>query len=286
MNLPISIKPLTPSLGAIITGVDLNRLDQNSFEAIHNAWLKHKVIFIEGQQLDLESLCQFSEKFGDLMQLPYVKPMPKYPNVIRVLKQADEINMGVFGGDWHSDFSFLAQPPMASILFSSEVPDSGGDTLWVNMAHAWEALPMELRDQVESRIAIHTGTPYGVRHAPEPSTQFKGSIEIERNNPEADLETRHPAVCQHPDSGEQMLFISPTYTTRIDGLDPAQSRSLLDALFKHCTRPEFACRYKWQAGTVAIWDNRSTMHYAVNDYDGHRRLMYRTTIRGHTPIPA
>jgi taurine dioxygenase len=212
--------------------------------------------------------------------------MDGFPNVIRVLKEADEINMGVFGGDWHSDFSFLDEPPMASILYASEIPASGGDTLWINMAQAWEALPTELRGQVEGRIAIHAGTPYGIQHAPEASTQFKGSIEIERNNPEADRETRHPAVCRHPETGEHMLFVSPTYTTRIEGLDAMASDALLASLYRHCTRPEFSCRFSWQAGTVAVWDNRNTMHYAVNDYDGHRRLMYRTTIKGHSPIAA
>ena len=282
----ISIRPVTPSIGVEISDVDLNALTQDAFSLIHQTWLSHKVIFIREQALGLDELCRFSQRFGELMQLPYIKPMDGFPNVIRVLKEADEINMGVFGGDWHSDFSFLDEPPMASILYASEIPASGGDTLWINMAQAWEALPTELREQVEGRMAIHSGTPYGIRHAPEESTQFKGSIEIERNNPEADREIRHPAVCRHPETGEHMLFISPTYTTRIEGLDTTTSDALLASLYRHCTRPEFSCRFKWQAGTVAIWDNRNTMHYAVNDYDGHRRLMYRTTIKGHSPIAA
>ena len=282
----ISVRPLTPSIGAEITGVDLTHLDSDSFESICKAWLKHKAIFIPGQKLELDQLCEFSRGFGELMQLPYIKPVDEYPNVIRVLKEADEINMGVFGGDWHSDFSFVAEPPKASILYSSEVPPIGGDTLWVNMAQAWDALERELRSRLEGKMAIHVGAPYGVQHAPKESTQFKGSIEIERNNPEADRETRHPLVCRHPDTGEEMLFISPTYTTRIEGLAPAESDALLTKLYTHCTRPEFSCRFSWQAGTVAIWDNRNTLHYAVNDYDGHRRLMYRTTIKGHAPVAA
>lgn len=282
----ILINAITPSLGAEISGIDINQLDDADFENIRNAWLRHKVIFIHDQYLDLENLCRFSELFGDLMQLPYIMPVEGFPHVIRVLKKADEINMGVFGGDWHSDFSFLAEPPMASILYAEEIPPLGGDTLWVNMAQAWQALPDDLRDQITDKIAIHSGVPYGVNNPPEESTQFKGSIEIARNQPEADEETLHPAVCQHPDTGEQMLFINPTYTTRVDGLSPEQSDILLTRLFRHCTRPEFTCRFRWQPGTLAIWDNRNTMHYAVNDYDGYHRLMYRTTIKGHAPLQA
>ncbi len=286
MRESISIQPLTPSIGAEISGVNLKELRQSTFDTIHECWLKYKLVFFREQDLGLDDLIEFSRRFGELMPLPYIQPMDTYPQVIRILKEADEINMGVFGGDWHSDFSFLAEPPMASILYGSDIPPLGGDTLWVNMAQAWKDLPENLRQQLKGKIAIHTGAPYGVSHAPEESTQFKGSIEIARNNPEADEETRHPAVCRHPDTGEEMLFISPTYTTRIDGLSQTESDKLLNQLYQHCTRPEFSCRFSWQCGTLAIWDNRNTMHYAVNDYDGYRREMFRTTIEGHKPIPA
>ena len=172
---------------------------------------------------------------------------------------------------------------MASILYALEVPPVGGDTLWVDMAAAFAALPEAERESLRDRVVIHSGKPYGVQHAPDPETQFRGSIQMDRNNPEADRETRHPMVAVHPDSGEEMLFINPTYTTRIEGMDEGESRETLARLYRHCLRPEFSCRFRWQAGTVAVWDNRSTMHYAVNDYDGYRRLMHRTTIAGHPP---
>ena len=218
------------------------------------------------------------------MRLPYIKPHDGYPDIIRVLKEADEVDMGTFGGNWHSDYSFLEAPPKASILYAEEIPPLGGDTLWIDMARAWQQLPDDLRASIDGRIAIHTGAPYGVSNAPAQDAQFKGSIEIERNNPEADRETRHPAVCRHPETGETMLFVNPTYTTRIDGYDDADSADLLEALYRHCTRPEFSCRFKWEPGVIALWDNRNTMHYAVNDYDGYRRCLYRTTIAGHPPL--
>jgi taurine dioxygenase len=191
--------------------------------------------------------------------------------------------MGVFGGDWHSDFSFLEEPPMASILYSVEVPPVGGDTIWVNMARTYAWLPKETKTWLSGRQVIHTGKPYGVANAPDIDTQFTGSIKMDRCNPVADRETLHPAVCRHPDSGEPVLFISPTYTSRFDGETSEESEQMLKGLYAHCTRPEFSCRFRWTPRTVAIWDNRSTMHYAINDYDGYRRLMYRTTIRGARP---
>ena len=280
------ISPLTPTLGAEISGIDVRHLEQADFDALRDAWLKYKLVFMRDQQLELDDLLQFSERFGDLMRLPYVKPLDGYPDIIRVLKEADEINMGVFGGDWHSDFSFLEAPPKASILYAEQVPAVGGDTLWIDMAQALRTLPRQLRVPLEGRMAIHSGTPYGVQHAPEESTQFKGSIEIERNNPEADRETRHPAICRHPDTGEALLFINPTYTTRIEGLSDTDNERLLANLYQHCTRPEYGCRFKWTEGSLVMWDNRSTQHYAVNDYDGHRRCPYRTTIAGQPPQPA
>jgi len=193
--------------------------------------------------------------------------------------------MGVFGGDWHSDFSFLPAPPSASILYAEDIPPVGGDTLWADMVQALDGLAPELRSALAGRDAIHVGAPYGVRYAPADDTRFKGSIGIERNNPEADRETRHPAVCRHPETGEPLLFVNPTYTTGIDGYSESESSQLLRRLFEHCTRPEFCCRFKWSPGSLAIWDNRSTMHYAVNDYDGYRRCLYRTTVQGDVPTP-
>ena len=279
----MQISPLTPTLGAEISGIDIRNLNQADFDTLRSHWFEYKVIFLPEQNITLDDLQQFSQRFGDLMQLPYIKPHQDYPYIIRVIKQADEINMGVFGGDWHSDFSFLEAPPSASILYAEQVPQVGGDTLWIDMVQALQALPRQQRDLLQGRHAIHCGTPYGVAHAPAEDTQFKGSIEIERNNPEADRETRHPAICRHPDSAESMLFINPTYTTRIEGLEAQQSDELLHDLYRHCTRPEFSCRFKWREHSIALWDNRSTMHYAVNDYDGQRRCLYRTTIAGSAP---
>lgn len=286
MSARLEILPLTPKLGVEISAIDITQIDDSGFEILYRHWLERKVIFLRDQSLDLDQLLSFSRRFGRLMRLPYVKPYANYPQIIRVLKEADETDMGVFGGDWHSDFSFLKAPPKASILYAEQLPPVGGDTLWIDMAQALAALPRDLLAALQDRTAIHTGAPYGVNHAPEERTQFKGSIVIERNNPEADRETRHPAICRHPETGELMLFVNPTYTTRVDGYSPADSAALLARIYQHCIRPEFGCRFRWTPGSLALWDNRNTMHYAVNDYDGYRRCLYRTTIEGATPLPA
>lgn len=280
----LQASPLTTNIGAEIRCGRLTDISQDIARELYLAMVEFKVIFIRDQALDELQLCKFSKNFGSLMQLPYIKPLENFNHIIAVLKEADEINMGVFGGDWHSDFSFFEEPPMASVLYSLEVPDVGGDTVWVNMAAAYRALPKRTKRFLKGRTVIHTGTPYGVANAPDPDIQFKGSIDIERNNPEADRETPHPAVCRHPDSGEEILFVSPTYTTRFGDMSQQESEPILKDLFGHCTRPEFSCRFRWFANTVAVWDNRSTIHYAVNDYDGHRRLMYRTAIKGDRPV--
>lgn len=282
----LTAQPITPSIGAEIDNIDVRALNNDQIECIRQSLDRYQLILLRDQELDLDSLCAFSARFGELMALPYISPIPSHPNVIRVLKEAEEIDMGVFGGEWHSDFSFLAQPPSTSILYARDVPAVGGDTLWANMVEAYRTLPESIGSQLENSLAVHAGTPYGVKNAPDPEQQFKGSIQIDRNNPEADKETMHPLICRHPDTGEKMLFINPTYTIRIDGCAEAESKALLDNLFQHCMRPEICCRIRWRPGTLALWDNRRTMHYAVNDYDGRRREMWRTTLKGHAPLAA
>lgn len=284
MNHPyFSLSRLTPALGAVISGIDVKQLDEAEFRRLHGYWIEHKVLFIEDQELSLAALCAFSARFGPLMQLPYVEPDPDHANVIRVLKGADESG-GVFGGEWHADFSFLPAPPMASILYALDIPPIGGDTLWNNMALAWQALSKEVQATLQDCRAVHVGAPYGRQHAPPPDTRSGASIKIERDNPEADRETLHPAVVRHPVTGDAILNINPTYTTRLEGLDRQAGKELLGRLFAHVTKPEFGCRYRWKKGAVAIWDNRSTLHYAINDYSGYRRELVRTAIRGEPPV--
>ena len=279
----IRVTPTAGALGAEIASVDLARpLDAGAFAEIKRAFHDHLVLMFRDQTLTPEQHLDFSRRFGPLTRSPYIRHMAEYPDIIAVLKEADEVRISTFGNAWHSDFSFLEEPPMGSLLYAREVPSHGGDTLFANMYAAYEALSPGLRAMIDPLGAVHTGKPYGVQGIPQ-DLRVSRSIGIERNRPEADRETVHPVVRVHPDTGRKALFVNAIYTTRFEHMTPSESRPLLDFLFAHATQPEFTCRLRWAVGSLAIWDNRAAMHYAINDYDGQRRLMHRTTIAGERP---
>lgn len=280
----MQVTKMTGYIGAEITGLALSGdITPDVAAALRDALGAHHMIVLRGQQLDLAAQKRLTGIFGAPMQLPYVTPVPGDPDVIAVLKQAHERNTGVFGGEWHSDFSFLNSPPAGSVLNAVEIPQVGGDTVWSAQTAAFETLPTELKTFVEGRTAVHVGKPYGVRHAPPERDRANSSIKMARGDPEADRETLHPAVITDPQTGRRALFVNPIYVTRFADMSEQDSAQYLEALYKHATRPDFSCRLKWQVGDVAIWDNRMTLHYATNDYDGIRRLLYRTTFSGPPP---
>ncbi|EDP66029.1 Alpha-ketoglutarate-dependent taurine dioxygenase [alpha proteobacterium BAL199] len=283
MTAAFDLEPVTPRLGARLTGIDLKRpIDDALADALRAALAERLVLFLPGQFLDGAALKRATEVFGPLFRVPYIAPSAEDPDVVAVLKEADEHRISTFGGDWHSDFSFLERPPGGSLLQAVDLPPVGGDTLWADQATAWDTLPDDLRALIAGRRAIQTGAPYGVRHAPTVATSR--SIKIARGDPEADREIAHPMVRRHPVSGRAALFLNPIYTIRLDGMTEAESAPVLARLYAHMTRPEFCCRHRWQPGDLVIWDNRMTLHFAVNDYDGHRRLLWRTTFAGEAPI--
>ncbi|MEM8689353.1 MAG: TauD/TfdA family dioxygenase [Pseudomonadota bacterium] len=279
----LTVTPLTSAIGAEIEGVDLSKpLDEAAAHELRGLLARHYVLFFRGQHVDIAQQKRFTETFGPLLNLPYVTPLDGEPQVIRVYKGAEERG-GVFGGDWHTDFSFLERPPAGSVLSAHTVPPHGGDTLWVSQAAAWAALPTPLRELLAGRDAVHVGKPYGVKWAPPLDTQTGAGMKMARGDPSADEDRLHPAVLRHPVTGQQMLFLNPTYVVRLDGMSEEESRPILEAVQRHAIRPEFTCRFRWSAGTVAVWDNLATQHYAVNDYQGFERLMHRTTFGGLSP---
>jgi taurine dioxygenase len=282
----IKVRPIAGALGAELHGVDLSgRLSNSVADELRRALVEHLVVFFRDQELTPEQHLAVSRLFGPLCRVPYVKHMDEYPDIIAVLKEADERGISTFGNAWHSDFSFLDEPPMGSVLHAIEVPSHGGDTLWANLYDAYDTLSPGMKRLLDPLRAMHSGRPYGQGGIPK-DMRTSRSIGIERGRPEADREVAHPVVRVHPESGRKALFVNSIYTVRFENMSETESRPLLDYLFQHCTRPEFTCRFRWAPRSLAIWDNRCTLHYAVNDYDGARRLMHRTTIAGERPVAA
>ncbi len=283
-----ALRPLAGALGAEIAGVDLSRpLETEQHDELLRAFARYFVLLFRDQALSPERQIAATRLFGPPLTLPFIAPHPDHPEIIRVLKEADEERIATFGGTWHSDFSFLPEPPLGSLLYALEVPAYGGDTLWSNMAAVFDSLSPGLQRCLQGLSAVHSGaTIHGTRTAGLAGLRLSRSVRMDRGNPAADFETEHPVVCRHPASGRQALFVNPVYTQRFAGMTEAESRPLLDYLQSQVERPEFTCRIRWTAGSLAVWDNRVTQHLAVNDYDGTRRLLHRTAVAGAKPRSA
>ena len=282
----IEVRPMAGALGADVQGVDLARpLDDATFAEIERAFHERIVLFFHDQELTPEQHVAFTRRLGPLSRSPYVKHLDEHPDIIAVLKEADERGISTFGNAWHSDFSFLEEPPLGSVLYAREVPAHGGDTLFANMYAAYEALSEGLRRMLDPLNAMHSGKPYGVGGV-SVDLKLSRSIEIERNRPEADREVAHPVVGRPPRTRPHARGGNWMETTPGEGVAPAPRPPRGGLVEAHAIRPEFTCRLRWRARDLAIWDNRCAMHYAVNDYDGSRRLMHRTTIKGERPIGA
>jgi taurine dioxygenase len=240
-------------------------------------------LFFREQDLAPEDQVEITSRFGEVLRVPYITHLAEHPDIIAVLKEADEQRISTFGGTWHSDFSFLPSPPSLTLLYALEVPDVGGDTLWASQHAAYDALSDGLKRMLEPLRAIHTGWPHGV-NGPSADVPVSRSVDMVRNDPQADREVVHPVVRVHPVTGRKALFINPVYTQRFEGMTKEESNSLLHYLFDHAVKAEYTCRLRWDVGTLAVWDNRCLMHLAVNDYDGRRRLLHRTTVAGEEPI--
>jgi taurine dioxygenase len=280
----IELRPVAGALGAEIGGVDTSRpIPPAVVDEIRAALDQYLVIFFRNQELSLEQLKSFSACFGELSRVPYVGALEQHPEIIAVIKEANERNISTFGGTWHTDFSFLERPPVASILYAEQVPEIGGDTIWANMYAAYAALTPGMQRTLEGLNAMHSGHVYGAARPPI-GIATSTSIHISRNNSEADVERPHPVVRLNPRTRERALYVNPVYTTRFENMTEEESLGLLDFLYIHCTRAEFTCRFRWAPGSIAVWDNRYSLHLAVNDYDGQRRCMYRTSTAGEAPV--
>lgn len=272
----ISVQPVTPAIGAVITGVDLaDDLDAAVIAEIRRAFLAHLVVFFRGQNLTPDRLVAFTRRFGEIGYYPFVAGMEGQPEVVEVVKKEDEkIN---FGGLWHTDTSYLERPPLGSVLYAVQVPPIGGDTLFNNMYLAYDSLSDGMKQLLEPLRAINS--------AEKPDAAVTRVHRIAESPRETEVVTTatHPIVRTHPETGRKALYCANAHTVRIDGMTAEESRPLLEYLYRVQQREEFGCRFHWEAGSVAFWDNRSAQHNALNDYHGYRRVMHRVTLEGDRP---
>ena len=284
----IDVKPISGALGAEIHGVDLAQpLNNETFAEIRRAFDENLVIFFRDQKLTPEQHKEFGGRFGAFDIHPFAAGLPAHPEVLPVIKEADDHVPG-FGSTWHTDVTFYERPPLGSILYALDVPAHGGDTMFANQYLAYETLSEGLKETLEGLTAIHSASrAYGVNNSRAAQRRKAGSRSMKiRTGDDAEEIMEHPVVRTIPETGRKALFVNRTYTLRFKGWTEEESQPLLDYLFAHAYRPEFTCRFPWQKGSIAFWDNRCTQHHAVNDYDGQRREMHRVTIEGERPYLA
>jgi taurine dioxygenase len=274
----IEVHRIAGALGAEVSGVDLARdLDDATVAEIRRIWLDNCVVFFRNQELAPAQFLELAKRFGEPIEYPFLKGLDGFPEIITVAKlEHEKIN---FGGVWHSDTSYLDLPPMATMLIAREVPPVGGDTLFANQYLAYDTLSEGMKRLLDGLVALNASAKADVTRTRE--DRMKDS-----NNPQArkDYVAEHPAVRTHPETGRKALYVNVAHTVRFTDMSEAESAPILDYLFRHQIRPEFTCRFHWEPGSIAFWDNRCAQHNPVNDYHGYRRLMHRITLKGDKPI--
>jgi taurine dioxygenase len=274
---PFIVRKLAGHIGAEVLGIDLSRaLTDETVAALRQVWLDNLVIFFRDQDLSADAFLALAQRFGETQPYPFVKGIDGYPDIIAVAKLEHEtVN---FGGIWHSDTTYLECPPMASMLLAREVPPQGGDTMFANGYLAYETLSDGLRRTLDGLVGVSSSAKADVSKTREDRIASDGTAEAKKV-----LLARHPAVRTHPETGRRALFVNVAHTSHFDGWTEEESRPLLEYIHAHQIRPEFTCRFRWEVGSLAFWDNRCALHYPLNDYHGYRRIMHRITLAGDMP---
>ena len=275
----IDIRPLSGSLGAEIHGLDLARpLDAETFGRVERAFLDHLVLFFHDQELTPAQQVAFAARFGPIGRYPLAEPIPEHPDIIAVVKEPAQTTN--FGGVWHSDTAYLETPSLGSLLYAKQVPAQGGDTLFANMYLAYESLSPGLRRLLDGLRAVNSA---GKNKATLRGDHLAGGSMTATAVDQRGLQAEHPVVRRHPVTGRKALYVNRAHTLRFSDMTEAESAGLLGYLFERAACEEITCRFRWRAGSLALWDNRCTQHYPLNDYHGQRRVMHRATIEGDRP---
>jgi taurine dioxygenase len=272
----VRVRPVSGALGAEIEGVDLARpLEDATIAALRAALLAHIVIFVRDQKLAPDDLLALARRFGEVVEYPFVKGLPDCPLVLPVIKEPHE--RANFGGVWHSDTAYLEQPAMATMLYAVQTPPVGGDTMFANMTMAYEALSDGMQRLLGGLRALNVANKPVALETREEMRSKRAAAAVGGTG------TLHPVVRTHPETGRKALYVNLAHTTRFADMTEAESEPLLSWLFAHQVRPEFTCRFQWRPGSLALWDNRASLHYPLNDYHGHRREMHRVSLAGDRP---
>jgi taurine dioxygenase len=271
----VDTRAVSPALGAVVEGVRLEpSMDDDAVAAIRTALLDHKVVWFRGQSLDADALTAVATRFGTPTEAHPVEPSVEgHPEVLPL-----DSEEGARADVWHSDLTFQERPPLGAFLHALEIPPVGGDTIWADMTGAYASLSVPMQAFVDTLTATHSPTKAGGYFAGRDGTGGRAASQT------AMTAARHPVVRVHPETGERSLFVNPLFTDKIDGLRRRESETLLELLFATSVLAERLVRWKWEAGDVAFWDNRCTMHYALLDFGTDRRRMLRVALGGERPV--
>ncbi|GAB7036408.1 MULTISPECIES: TauD/TfdA dioxygenase family protein [Catenuloplanes] len=274
----LRLEPLGPRFGADVHGLDLATATDEEITAVRAALVDRKVLFFHDQTLDVDAQVRLGNRLGELTAShPVIGPLSERHQEIYAIDSADN----GFADVWHTDVTFVRRPPMGSILRAVTLPPSGGDTSWADSQLAYESLHPGVRRLVDGLTAVHDGNRefgyYLAQRRNGRGNEWDGEV-VTRLDP-----VEHPVVRVHPETGRRGIFVNPGFTSHIVGVSDAESRAILDLLYAHLTKPEHIVRHRWRPGDVAMWDNRSTSHYANRDYGDARRVMHRITLRGDVP---
>ncbi|MDP7389111.1 MAG: TauD/TfdA family dioxygenase [Pseudomonadales bacterium] len=270
-------KPLTPVIGAEISGIDLRQpLSIDGVQWLTDQLVRYKVIFFRDQDIDPQQHLDFAREFGPLETHP-VNPKDGFPELLVLHNDANRPPADT--AVWHSDVTWRLEPSLGSILIARKVPEVGGDTLFANMEAAYQGLDDETKALITGRRAIHQFEPMR-QYLLQSGADAEKMAKFEKKYPK----TTHPIVRSHPITGEKSIYVNRLFTVGIEGMADAEAQPLLDKLFASASQPEYQCRFRWRKHSIAFWDNRAAQHYATTDYYPHERVMERATIEGDRPV--